>query len=64
MSKDYLDKREDHQKQNTEKIEATNPLDDSNPPLEKSKDLLEFEWERKQWKEQTRYLYRPRIRWW
>jgi hypothetical protein len=31
------------------------------PPLEKSKDLLKFEWERKQWKEQTRYLYRPKI---
>ena len=40
MSKDYLDKREDHQKQNIEKIEATHPSDDSNPPLEKSKDLL------------------------
>ena len=43
---------------------VSNMLGHRNPPPQKSKDLLKFEWERKQWKEQTQ-SFRTRLwRWW
>lgn len=50
----------ERQKQNIEKteVEISNMTGYRNPPPhtpEKSKDLWDFEWERKRWKEQTRW---------
>ncbi len=43
---------------------VSNMLGHRNPPPQKSKDLLKFEWERKQWKEQTQYFRTRLWRWW
>ena len=40
------------------------PQKTSTPPLQKSKDLKDFERERKKWKEQTKYLGSKTWKWW
>ncbi len=41
-----------------------NPQKTSTPPLQKSKDLKDFERQRKKWKEQTKYLRSKTWKWW
>lgn len=58
--KKLIKKMIERQKQNIEKteVEISNMTGYRNPPPhtpEKSKDLWDFEWERKRWKEQTRW---------
>ena len=41
-----------------------NPQKTSTPPLQKSKDLKDWERKRKKWKEQTKYLGSKTWKWW